>query len=93
MVVVIPISFVMPTTVMIIPPLLPFSPAALPGLTQFVPPPVCMPAVVSVMLYGFVEFVLGAKRAPVAGIIGGDARQNEQETRGESRYRCYLSQR
>jgi hypothetical protein len=45
------------------------------------------------MLYGFVESVLGANRTPVAGIIGGGARQDEQETRGHGRYRRYLSQR
>jgi len=93
MVVVIPISFVVPTPVMIIPPLLPFSPAAFPRLMQFVAPAVSLPTVVPVMLYGFVESVLGANRTPEAGIIGGGERQDEQETRGDGRYRRYLSQR
>jgi len=64
---------------MLIPPELPFSPAPFAGFVQFVPPAFCLPAVVSVVLNGLVEFAFRVNGTLVASIIGYCARRREQQ--------------
>jgi len=57
-VVVIPIAIGMPAVAVFVPPAVPFVPAALPRLVQFVPRMIRLLAVPSVVLLGFVQFVV-----------------------------------
>src|SRR5258708_5275453 len=57
-VVVIPIAIGMPAVAVFVPPAVPFVPAAFPGLVQFVPRMIRLLAVPSVVLLGFVQFVV-----------------------------------
>jgi hypothetical protein len=57
-VVVIPIAIGMPAVAVFVPPAVPFVPAAFPRLVQFVPRMIRLLAVPSVVLLGFVQFVV-----------------------------------
>src|SRR6516165_9209162 len=83
MVVIVPIAVAMPAMVMFIPPLLPLSPAALPGLVQFMAPAVCLPAEIAMVLDGLMKFVLRVHRPPVAIIIRRSSRREEQQARSQ----------
>ncbi len=83
---IVPIVVVMPAALMFIPPLVALSPAALPGFVQFMAPVVCLPAVVSVVLDGFMELVLRTRGTPVAiVIVAGRARRARKQERGSQR--------
>src|SRR5260370_9504723 len=70
-VVVIPIVVMMPAVFILVPPLQAHFPTALPRLVQFMAPVLCLPAVVSMVLNGFVKFVVRIGGAPLAIVIGG----------------------
>jgi hypothetical protein len=58
-IVVVPIAVGVPAVVVLIPPLMPFTPAAFTRVVQFTTFVVCLPAMVSMLLNRFVEFMLG----------------------------------
>ena len=95
MVVVIPITVMMPAVFVYVPPLLASSPTALPDLVQFLAPMIRLGAVVSVVFNRLVEFVIGACSAPLAiVVIGARAGQaDEQEHSSQCRgSQCPLSE-
>jgi hypothetical protein len=65
-VVVIPIAIGTPAVAVFVPPAVPFVPAAFPRVVQFVPRTVRLPAVPSVVLHGFVDFVVRLGDAALA---------------------------
>src|SRR5260370_40668325 len=83
LVMVIPITVMMPEGFYLVPPLQAHFPAAFPRLVQFMAPMLCLPAVVSVVLNGFVEFVVRIGSAPLAiVIVGGCARRTYEHEHG-----------
>jgi hypothetical protein len=86
MIVVIPIMIMVPAVSILVPPLRALFPAALPYLAQFIAPVLCLPAVVSVVLDGFVELVVRLGGAPLAiVIVGGGARHTYEQEHGSHR--------
>jgi hypothetical protein len=79
MVVIVPVAVAMPAMVMFIPPLLALSPATLASFVQFMAPVVCLPATISMVLNGFVEFVLRVRGSPVAIVVGRGSRREKQQ--------------
>jgi hypothetical protein len=81
---IIPIMVVMPAMLMLIPPLVALSPAPLAGFVQFVAPVIRLPAVRSVVLDSFMQFVFGMRGAPGAIVLVGSGpgrtRKQERET-------------
>ena len=83
MVVVIPIKVMMPAVFVYVPPLLVFSPTALPDFVQFLAPMIRLGAVVSVVFNRLVEFVIGACSAPLAiAVIGSRAGHADEQEHG-----------
>ena len=79
---IIPITVMMPTTIMFIPPLPALSPAPLASFVQLVAPVFGLPAVKSVALDGLVELVLGMRGTAVTiGIVAGCARRARKQVR------------
>ena len=81
MVVIIPVTSVMPAMLMFIPPYLAFSPTALPGFVQFTAPMICRPAVVTMVLNCLMEFVFGKDGAPLTSIFRRSRRHSDQQPR------------
>jgi len=74
-IVVIPIAVVMPTMSVFIPPFVVSFPAAFPFFVQFMAPMLGLVALVSVMLNGFVQFVVHMRDATLAiGVVGVQTR-------------------
>jgi hypothetical protein len=78
---IIPIMVAMPAMFVLIPPLVALSPAPLAGFVQFVAPVVRLPAVRSMVLDRFMQFVFGMRGTPGAIVLvgGGSRRTREQE--------------
>jgi hypothetical protein len=66
---VIPVAIGMPAVAVFVPPTMPFIPAAFPGLAQFVPRTIRLLAVPTVVLDGFVQFVVRLGDATLASIV------------------------
>ena len=79
-IVVVPIAIGVPATTVFIPPAMAFVPAAFPRLVQIVARAVRLPAVPTVMLHGFVQFVIGFGDAALATtvVIGERARRSDE---------------
>ncbi len=94
-VVIVPVAIAVPTMAIFIPPTVAFTPAAFPGLVQFMTPVVCLAAVPAVMFDSLVEFVVGSIDAPLAIIIGHGARSARESHRTGycGRGECYLSEK
>jgi hypothetical protein len=86
MIMVIPITITVPAVSILVPPLRALFPAALTYLAQFIAPVLCLPAVVTMMLNGFVELVVRLGSAPLAiVIVGGGARRTYEQEHGSHR--------
>lgn len=83
-VVIIPIASAMPAMIMLIPPHLTFPPTPLAGFVQFLAPVVCLPAEVSMVLNGLVEFAFRVNRTPLATIVCCRRSGHEQQSRSKS---------
>jgi len=71
-IVVIPIAFGMPAVAVFVPPAVPLIPAVLPRFVQFVPSVVRLSAVPTMMLHGFVKFVVRlGNAAPATSVAFG----------------------
>ena len=68
-IVVIPITLGVPATAVFIPPSMVPVPASFPRLAQFEAGAVRLPAIPAMMLYGFMQFVIGFEYAPLATIV------------------------
>jgi hypothetical protein len=68
-VVVIPIAVGVPAVAVFIPPAVPFVPAALTGFVQFMPRTIRLSALPTVVLHGFVKFVVRLGNAALATIV------------------------
>src|SRR2546421_2223937 len=73
-IVVIPIAFGMPAVAVFVPPAVPLIPTVLPRFVQFVPSVVRLSAVPTVMLHGFVKFVVRLGDAALATIVAFSGR-------------------
>jgi len=80
-IVIVPVAIAVPTVAIFIPPTMAFTPAALPGLVQFMTPVIGLAAVPAVMLDGLVEFVVRSIDAPLAIIIGHGPRSARESER------------
>jgi hypothetical protein len=67
-IVLIPIAFRVPAVLVFIPPLMPFTPAALPGVVQFTALMICTAAVSSVFFDCLVEFMLRVSDSPLTAV-------------------------
>jgi hypothetical protein len=83
MVMIVPVAVVMPAMVMFIPPNLALSPAPLASFVQFMTPMARLPAVIAMVLYGFMKFVFSMRGPPVASVVGRGSRRQEQQTRSQ----------
>jgi hypothetical protein len=79
-IVVIPIAIGMPAVAVFVPPTMPLIPAAFPRLAQFVPRAIGLLAVPTVMLDGFVNFVirLGDAALTAGVVIGACSRRSRK---------------
>jgi hypothetical protein len=68
-IVVIPIAFRVPAVAVFVPPTMALVPAVFPRLTQFVAGTIRLPALPTVMLHGFVEFVVRLGDAALAAMV------------------------
>jgi hypothetical protein len=82
-VMIIPVVSVVPAMIMLIPPRLTFSPAAFAGFVQLLAPVICLPAEVSMVLNGLVEFVLRVNSAPLATIVCRRWGRHEDQPRSQ----------
>jgi hypothetical protein len=62
----VPITFGAPAPLVVIPPLMTFTPASLSGLVQFPAFMIGLPAVTAVVFDGLVQIMLGVRDAPLA---------------------------
>jgi len=69
--------------IMRISPRLTFSTAPFAGFVQFLAPVICLPAEVSMVLNGLVEFVLRVNSTPLAAIVCGRRGRHEDQTRSQ----------
>jgi hypothetical protein len=67
-IVLIPIALRVPAVLVLIPPLMPFTPAALPGVVQFTALMICTVAVSSVFFDCLVEFMLRVSDSPLTAV-------------------------
>lgn len=87
MVAIVPVTVMVPAVLMFVPPLMALSPAPLAGFAQLIAPVIGLPAMRSMMLDGFMEFVVGMRDAPeaivvVAGGVGRARKQKRDPQRG-----------
>src|SRR5262249_62246570 len=82
-VMIIPVVTVVPAMIMLIPPRLAFSPAPFAGFVQFLAPVICLPAEVSMVLNGLVEFVLRVNSTPLATIVCCRRGRQEDQPRSQ----------
>jgi len=92
-VVVIPIAFGVPAVAIFVPPTMALVPAVFPRFTQFVPGTIRLLAFPTVMLHGFVEFVVRLGDAALATVVvirkrtrrSGEGQHAGKQCRGEHR--------
>jgi hypothetical protein len=87
-VVVIPIAIGMPAVAVFVPPTMPLIPATFPRLAQFVPRTIRLLAVPTVVLDGFVNFVirLGDAALTAGVVIGAGTRRSGKGQQANKRY-------
>jgi hypothetical protein len=92
-VVIIPIAIGMPAVAVFVPPTMPLVPAVLAGLMQFTPCAICLSAIPTVMLHGFVQSVVRLGDTALATMVvirkrtrrSGEAQQASKQCSGEHR--------
>jgi hypothetical protein len=82
-IVIIPVAIVVPAMLMLIPPRLAFSPAPFASFVQFLAPVICLPAEVSMVLNGLVEFMLRLNSTPLATIVCRRRGHHEDQPRSQ----------
>ena len=92
-IVIIPIAFRVPTTIVFIPPSVVDVPAAFPRFAQFMPRVCCLPAPIAMPCNGLIESVICARDAALAIVLvgaqkrhGGEHQKAGQHCRRQDRF-------
>jgi len=85
-IVLIPITLGAPAMLVLVPPLMSFAPATLPGLVQFAAFVICLGAVAAMFPDGFVKLMIGMSHPPLAPVVIFSVKSWD---RGEQQSTCH----